>query len=73
MENLEMPGRGGSFQGEYYDPSAMACELDTIATGVVDDYRILDGSLLYFMGSTPWLFWSAVIHFHHTKSVAPFR
>jgi len=70
--SLERPGKsGGYFEGEYYDPSAMACELYAISTGVVDDYRVLDGSLLYIVG-IPSLFWSAVINFRHTESVAPF-
>ena len=64
-------GARGTVMCEYWDPATLAMELHIIASKqCVDDFRMLDGSLIYMMGQ-PSLFWSAVLHFRAHGTCCP--
>ena len=46
-------------------PGSLAAELYTASSGVVEDFRIVRGGLLYLVGA-PELFWSLALHWRET-------
>ena len=63
-------GKRGVWHIEAYDAASLASELHMINRGVLDEFRFLDGGLLYLIGE-PQIFWSMVMHYRAAQSCCP--
>jgi hypothetical protein len=60
----------GTHEFAYYDPASVAMELhSTVSRNSCEDFRVADGSLIYFAGTSYW--GSALLHFATSGSCAP--
>lgn len=63
-------GKQGRWHFEAYDSASLAMELHMINRGIVDEYKVLDGGLMYLIGE-PQLFWPMMINYRLAGSCCP--